>query len=224
MLRMNQLTGFGAGGGKVFLPVTITYVGSNVNSANQASYTFNTQGIGTAFTGRRVILGVKSQVQATSSVTCNGSPMTQLGSPSGGSDHLSFWEAIVDTGTTANFVFTMAGTASNIGFSVWSVAGGFPATIRDRQFNSNNSGLVASVTVTRPVNSGILAIAHGSGSSSATGYSWTGVTERNDFTPEAGTQRYSAADNNTATAASVNVVATLAGSGIVSSRVLAIVP
>lgn len=201
--------------------VSLSYVASNGNAADQNSYTFSGQSVGAAATGRRLIIGVKTQAADVTAVTFGGVSMTRLTTAVGGPRFISFWEIADAVSTSGTFVFTCTG-ASNIRFSIWNVFGGTAMTIRDQQTASSSVAAV-SVTLTCPDNSGVLAVSAHSSDTTATSIAWTGATERDDTNPEpTAQQRYGAADTTIASATSLGLTSTLTGTGGLTARILGI--
>lgn len=203
-------------------PTVATYIGSNGNTANQTSYSFAGQSVGSAVADRRIIVGVKTQAAALTGVTYGGAAMTLLGSQTAGSDFLSFWEIDEDVSTSGTFVFS-GGSMSNIRFSVWSVVGGTKLAFNDQQTAASSASQSVSATLTCPGSTAVLAVATMSDSSNVTSNAWTNATERDDATPEGTTQRYGAADAAVASPGSLALTCTMtSGGGIRACRILGI--
>ena len=107
-----------------------TYRATAVSTANASSYTFSSQAIGTADANRYVIVAVHLQRSNTSeivnSLSVGGVSATLISSGTSNTANRSlvdFWKAAVPTGTTADVVVTLSGTADRCAISVWSCIG-----------------------------------------------------------------------------------------------------
>jgi hypothetical protein len=102
------------------IPV-LTFRGSQADTVDRTTYTFATKDIGTASADRIVAAAVMVQDHAApTSVTLGGITATKL---TDAATNGTIWWAIVPTGTTADLVFTMPGTAACCIIGWWTVNG-----------------------------------------------------------------------------------------------------
>lgn len=113
MLRVNQLVGFGAGGGG--LPLTIAHTDTLFDASSASSHS-DTISIGTASSDRWVVLAWKQKsgsLATVSSLTGNSGAVTfaeALAADDGGTEWaLNIYWALVTTGTTMTVDLTLSG-------------------------------------------------------------------------------------------------------------------
>lgn len=129
MFVLTHLAGFGAGGSSA--PVGLTYVTTATNTTDTNVYTFAGASIGTAETGRIVIVAVSSGGAATTrtltGVTIGGNAATQVvnnAHDTGTSANVTAIFALqVDAGTTADIVATFSGNMNRCAISVYRLTG-----------------------------------------------------------------------------------------------------
>jgi hypothetical protein len=185
--------------------IQVTYQQNAVATNNAASYTFSNQNIGTAFTGRIVVVGVASQGANISSITIGGNSATEINkNGSGGVTSCKLFALQVDTGTTADIVVTMAATAGSCGIAVWTLANavGYLTEVTPNADNSGSGAVTVTVTLAT-VNSGDAIIVMNRMLSGMAGtVTFTGVTENFDRLVESGSSAMSGGSTNISTNAS----------------------
>ena len=164
-------------------PATIAYVSQNSNEANQASYTFTAQSIGTAASDRFILVGVYAPANTNfgniTGVTIGGSPMTQLVQTEDASGFSDFavYGLSVPSGTTADIVVSLSGSPDRLGIDVFranSLSSTTPTATAT--LNTASVDLVQSITV----QSGGIIIGFAGNENTATLHTWTNLTERHD--------------------------------------------
>jgi hypothetical protein len=133
------------------------------------SYTVS---LGTAFTGRVIVLAVTFAGVVASSITLAGNAMTKRVTGSGGaSGDTHIWTITDSSNTTATLAFTGSGTAN--GFAIYSVS-------TSSEVPTATSGVAANnTTLTVLAKGGVIAAFFSN--NSATGATWTGLTKDTDF-------------------------------------------
>ena len=176
---------------------SIVFATSDAQAGTGATVTFTSKSIGTAQTGRRIVVaaggpGSGSAVTITG-VTCGGVAMTQLvqnnTSGGGGFQTASLWILEVPTGTTADIVVSWSGSSSRCYLGVWAVYGLESEAARST-VTSGSDPHTGSITV--PGGGVVIGTAAG-GAGSSMSYTWTGVTEDFDATVAAVTLAYTGA-------------------------------
>ena len=152
-----------------------TYVSTAVSDGFATAHTFSGQGIGTAFTGRKICVAAAcgAQAQIISSLTVagiSGSKLVEKVSDAG-ENLSSMWQVNdVNTGTTGDIVVTFAGGMSRLGIVVWSIANA-ASSVSDTGNDGAGGTLTADIDV--PANGTCIAIgATQNGQGSMT---WSGV-------------------------------------------------
>lgn len=192
-------------------PASVSFCTSAVSSTNASSYTFSSQSIGTAATGRRVVVGVSGSRGGTigvSSVTVGGNSATQLctveGTGGGANQRTALYIITVNTGTTADIVVTFDATASRAGIGVWAVY----------DLQSSTPVATATSTTVDPYTSGSLS--HNAGgvgiyhaytyySGGLPTHTATNATERFDQDTEAGVLPHTGGDTTFSTTGSTTI-------------------
>jgi hypothetical protein len=124
MLHVNQLIGFGAGGGG---PPTYSYTDTGEDLVGRTTYTFSAKAIGAAAGGRLVVvslLSYQSSARTVSSVTIGGiTAAIHQATVDVSGDHIltAIAYAVVPTGTTANVVVTFSGSMGACGMGVYAL-------------------------------------------------------------------------------------------------------
>jgi hypothetical protein len=116
----------------IFMPdkkivATTTYTSTALINSTATVYTFSDQGIGTAFTGRKICVGIYAEAQAhqVTALTVGGIAGTKiLGKVSDGGESVgNLWEVdAVNSGTTADIIVTHGTAMNRCGIVVWSLA------------------------------------------------------------------------------------------------------
>lgn len=191
-LAVTQLIGFGAASTQL-TPASISYITNAASSSGLTNYTFSTQSIGTAATGRRIIV-IASGYSTTggrtlSSVTIGGNAATSIvtASDSGGavnSQLSGIFILQVDAGTTADIVVNFSGGMGGCDIGVFAAYDLLSSTATD-----TGSSVANPMTDTIDISAGGICVAgcetYTTGSS---GHTWTNLTERYDATQQ--TQLY----------------------------------
>ena len=104
---------------------SISFTASAVSASDLTTYTFASQSLGSAATGRKIIVGVggsQTSGVAISSVTVAGVPATSIATnvaASGAFNRSALYIADVPTGTTGDVVVTFASGVLRAGVGVW---------------------------------------------------------------------------------------------------------
>lgn len=185
MLKVNQLTGFGAGAAAAGSPVAVEYIGENGDSSGGVStYTFTSEPIGAAASERKIIIGVTYLRAATVSISTatasglNAIIHTDSGTTATNSIGAAFLSVNIPAGTTATIVINFTGTVDVCAISVWKLTGDY-GEFPEYATSYNNS---ASANIARNLiipEEGIQLCVGGTESAS-TGVSWTNATEEHD--------------------------------------------
>lgn len=195
----------------------VSFTANAVQDSVLTTYTFASQAIGTAFVGRRIVVGVgaiNAASRTISSVTIGGIAATQVafveGSGGGAFVPSGLFIAQVDTGTTASVVVTYSAAANRCGIGVFALSNMTTNTASDSGTSTANPE-----TKTLAVPSGGVAIGYAAVFQSAgtPTFGWSGVTERFDQILEtaASSGSHSGACDNLPTGGSVVVTATPTG-------------
>lgn len=126
-LSVTQLIGFGAGAAKG-LP-SVTWTDKGISTADTNSYTFSSKSIGTAASGRRIVIAaniVHTTNGTTASCTIGGNSATsvvQLQGQFGGGGYVRSCLFIlqVDSGTTDTVVITTSNSVLACGIGIWAI-------------------------------------------------------------------------------------------------------
>jgi hypothetical protein len=199
--------GFWGGGG----PPSITFTDSTSSSTGASSYTFSSLNIGTAASGRDVIVCVDgiggASAPLVNSVTVGGSSLTEIVERTTTTNRASttaIYKGGIPSGTTADIVVTFASaTIFGCGIVVFS-ATGIASAATDTQ-TAIASG--ASINVSLTVPSGGVAFGVSSTNAAGGGFvSWTNLTEAADF--NIATNDAMSAASSTTASGSVSITAT----------------
>lgn len=187
---------FMAGGGG---PVTISLTDHAVDSSDSATYTFTSRAIGTASSGRKIVVGIARNsggaAGAVSSVTIGGISATKITGVNYVSESSAeLWQADVPTGTTATIVVVWANSGLRMGIGVWALTNA-AASAHDAQTASNGAPGM-SVSINCPANGAVLGCASNGGAST---WTWTGIAEQYDEGTEGGVRYQSGASSAFAT-------------------------
>ncbi len=155
----------------------------HATSTSGSPYSFTSRAIGTAASGRRIIVAVSagnSGSLAPSTVTVGGISATKVtGSDVAASTAgVSLWIAQVDTGTTATIVVTFSSSPPRCGIGVWAAYNLLNSAAVDVETASGSSPLAISLDV---LSGGIVIAADANGGSART-RTWAGVSEDYDET------------------------------------------
>jgi len=112
----------GGGGGGGGGPATLSYRTSTSDGTDASSYTFSAQDIGNASAGRRVIVCIgwaNAAQRAVTSVTIGGTAATQAAQANAATCGAAIFYAVIASGTTADIVVNLNGTATRCCISVY---------------------------------------------------------------------------------------------------------
>jgi hypothetical protein len=167
------------------IPVTATYVSNYGNEANASTYTATAQAIGTAATGRYIVVCINASSNANfgtiSTCTIGGVSATKLASTRDSITNSDFaiFAALVPTGTTADIVTTLSGSPDRFGLCVFSLYG-WEGVIKST-LTVGTAGTSMSGSVTSYPGSVIIGMA-GSQEAANGLWTWTNLTEDADLT------------------------------------------
>lgn len=167
----------GAGlSGSTAAVATATFTDSSVNGTPATNFTFSTQSIGTAAANRKVVVVVQlgTAGQTVSSLTIGGNGAASIVARSA-SEHVSIWQLVVASGTTADVVVNGSGVSDACGIGVYAVYGAAAAAT-----DTGGSTAVDPATDTIDVPAGGVLIAGVVHRSGAETFAWTNITERYD--------------------------------------------
>lgn len=172
---------------------SITYEDTDSSSTDLTTYTFSSKSLGTAVSGRRIIVtvsGRQSTVPSISSLTVAGSTATQVvqQTSSSGNARTAIYIVTLSTGTTGDVVVTWASGVQRCGIGVYSVTGLTSNTAHDTLTSTADP---ATGTIDVPDNGFIVGIGYSNGVPNT----WAGITEDFDTDIEAGSGHGGASDN-----------------------------
>lgn len=130
----------------------ITYIGSNTDGTDGSSFTFSAESIGSAFSGRAVLVGIYAYANAggtptVSSATIGGVSATILAQATSNIRGVgACFGALVPTGSTADIAITFSASVDRCGIDVLTLSGGDLTTV-DTDTNATVS-TSAAVSVT----------------------------------------------------------------------------
>lgn len=183
---INHLIGFGARR-SVARDATVALTANPVSTANASSYTFSSASIGTAATGRLVVVGVGGVQGGSgftiSSVTIGGNAATALttlveGTGGGNCAYACLYGLTVDSGTSADVVVNWSAGLASCGIGVWAVYDLLSTTPEDTGTSTTNGG-----SVSMDCSAGGVIIGYRHTQRNSTGgstHSWSNLTERFD--------------------------------------------
>jgi chitodextrinase len=175
-----------------------TYAGNASNGTPTKPHTFTAAAIGTASADRHVIVAATWSGGGTTNITgiTVGGVAATIDATyynATGPRGCVIARAAVPTGTTADVVVTMSGTApSRLGVGTWAVTGAPSLVLVDNDANMFTDAAANSLTLTAVADGVVIAHAHGG----AADHTWTNLTERYDVLVENG---FSGADAATTT-------------------------
>lgn len=150
-------------------PFGITFVGTNNSVVAGTSFTFTSQGIGTADATRVVAVGIAHGINAltVTSVTIGGNAATQATGAavnSGAGASTDIWYLAVPSGTTADIVVNISASQTRCAIDVYRVVGTSGFSAGSNGF-STTGVLTLSATAAVPAGGGAIAIlnVHASG-------------------------------------------------------------
>lgn len=152
----------------------ITFTASAQDVANASTYTFASQALGTAYTDRKIIVGIGARGGSDytpSSVTVGGVAATQVASVVQNGSYAGIYIASVPTGTTGNVVVTFSGTMVRAAVGVWSARRLQSTTAIDTATDPDNP-----ISQALTMSAGSIGVGVGFTQGTAT-HTWTGLTK-----------------------------------------------
>ena len=189
---------------------TVTNTASPVTTSNATSHTFSGESIGTASTGRKIVVvasGSGGSTGVVSGITIDGNAMTEVVSaPLDGEAYATIYERNnFNTGTTAEFIVSWSGSKGNCGLGVFAVTGATGEnTILTGTSNADNPSATIGI-LNKGVAIGGVVSPHSSG---LTTHSWTNLTEAYDEQVETTQSHSGASVASSSASASVTITAT----------------
>ncbi len=197
-------------------PVTIAFAATATDTTDSATYTFTNHSIGTAATGRIVLVCVSSREGTSfdiSSVTIGGTTATQLGSWTASvASNLEFWALQVDTGTTATIVVNFTATANRCAIATYALNNVVSVEAYDSDQSAASGVGSRTATLNTPDGGAIIAFVQQLTNNTVTWSGTAGVTEDWDTVVE--TNMFSGASATTTLQTNVTAIATFSGSDI----------
>lgn len=219
------------GGATARIPV-VAFVGTNLNAANQTTYTFTDEPVGVANHDRVVVVcigaatsGVSETISSATIGGLSASIINQAATDSGTDEAISgIITRFLPAGTTATIAITFSGACLNCGIAVYTLRGtGGLTAANNTDTTINNSGTATTLDYTLPANSAAVFVSCQDGGSTET-CTWTAgttdPTEDSDFSIEVDTEMSSASIVKQQAAVGVtNTISTWSNTGRVSSCV-----
>ena len=217
MLTVNNMVGGGAGAAAA-IPVSKSFIGTTVNTADQTAYTFSSHAIGTASATRQVIVSASgSDMAGVAAITVGGVSASEDATAVQGSVRVcSIWSATVTTGTAADIVVTFDDAGNRCGIGVWAIYDA--GSVSDTATDSNADGSALAGTIDCPANGVIIGAAFGNENRTTT---WAEITEDYDTGVEVDLEISGASD--LFSTAQTNLAVTATPSGATNFSVLAVV-
>lgn len=161
----------GGGGGA---DAEVSFLQTAFDNASASTYTFASQNLGTADSGRYIVVGCSGRVgSAISSITVAGATATIVETTNpGGANIYGLAIAYVPTGTSGDVVITFGSTQARCGIAMWRLVNLDSATPHDTLSAVGNDP-----TGTIDVPDGGVLIAYSANGGGLSVNSWTGVTE-----------------------------------------------
>lgn len=174
-------------------PPTATFQAATGSTTDTNSYTFTSQPIGTASSTRRVVVAVASRNAgiSVSTLTIGGVSASRDVVRAASGQFAEIWSAVVNSGTTANIVVTMSGTASYCGIGIWSLTSGAPTG--QTGLAPTNVGTL-SMSVTTAVGDVVIGVAAFRTSTSGARAAWNTATERYDADVDTNIRKHTGAE------------------------------
>lgn len=194
MLILNELVGFGVGGGQT----SITFLQANELTTDLTTYTFSSQNLGTAAANRYIIIGatgVHNAARTLNSVTVGGVSATQIQNIALSNPRIAaIFVAAVPTGTTGDIVLTFSSGMSRVAYGAWALYTDTPATTAFDSANDTTYSSGLSISLDVPVGGYAVGVLVNGAASGTHGTTWTNLSEQYDTTSsETSLQGYSGA-------------------------------
>lgn len=206
MLTVTSLMGFSAGAGNGLIA---SYIGRAEDTTNGSSYTFSGQSIGAASSDRLVVVCIgytAAGTVTTTSLTIGGNAASQaveVTTSGGDKGSVAIYYLAVPTGTTADVVASLSGSASRCDIEVFTLTG---LTSTTPTTTNSDTASPPSAAVTPAAGGVVIGMAKSVASTSCT---WTNLTEDADNVVETAATFTSAHASNLP-ASSLTVTATFA--------------
>lgn len=212
-------------GGGIFNPgnvaVDISNTASAVDATDLTNYTFASQSVGAAVTGRIIVVGVAARSSTAgrtiSSVTLAGNAMSHVVTATNadsGTNICALYALQVDVGTTASVVVNFSGSMIRAGICVWRMTGAASAAAHATDSDITvASGVLSGAGINVPAAGGAIGIAYHVASAT---FGWTNLTEDADVMLEGSFNAMSGASAEFA-AAQTGLIVTATGSDTTSS-------
>jgi hypothetical protein len=193
----------------------VTYLQAASTGSDLTTYTFSSQNFGTASSDRYIIVSFTARLLANSpavsisSVTAGGVSATIIAQAQNAitnTNIVCLAIAAVPTGTTGDVVVVVSRAPLRASIQLWA-ATGIDATVVD---SATSTASAPTYAIDVPADG--IAVAAVAGGSYTSG-SWSGMTERYDFTYDGSGYSTGASDAFASTQTNLSVTATLTGSG-----------
>lgn len=191
--------------------LSLAYIGATQDTTDTNVYTFTGAGIGTASSGRHVVVcagGDSGASRSVSGVTIGGAAMTEVVKANQGNSAAGMYIKQVAAGTTADIVVTFSGAMTRAEIVVYTITDPTSATAYDSA-SAVASANQASANINYVAGGAVIGFATLEENSSC---SWTNLTERVDHTLETNTTVTSASKATTSAATAEAITATFANS------------
>ena len=202
---------------------TIAFVDSATSSSTATTYTFSSMGIGTASSGREILVGVSgSGTDVTlNSVTVGGVAGTFVAHQDDAAVSVSLYRAAVPTGTTADVVVVFSSNKEGCGAATYECTDlpTFPYDVIGATTASSTANRTLTVNV--PANGTVMGFIVWDANPVAT-TTWTGITETFDDQVKVNNAQFSGAMDTFDTAQAVTMTMDPSGSNAQNSRQLAV--
>lgn len=138
-------------------PLTLTYTDTAVSTSDLTTYTFSTRSIGTAASGRRIIVAAgggtdTGSAPAISSISVGGNATTSIVSNRIATASAALRYVDLSTGTTADIVVTFGSAVLRCGIGIWALYNGVgtsvssDSTLRDDSSSTAMTSELGSLT------------------------------------------------------------------------------
>lgn len=191
------------------VPASVSYRATYSNTNDQSSYTFAASDIGTATDRSLVVVAIHYGSSSISSVTIGGVSATQVVAVGAGLN-TAIYRAVVASGSTADIVVTMSGTALRCLVSVYAL---YSLTSTTPVDSSTTVAISGGSSLSRTIDTRTDGVIIGAASANVGGvtFTWTGSTERYDTSLESA-HSYSGAGGSTTSNTTTTVSFTTTGS------------
>jgi hypothetical protein len=167
-------------------PVTASFAGVTGSTSETTGFTFSGHAIGTAATGRLVVVGFGNSgggggTAGISSMTVAGVTATKIVEITAADNTTSgIWTAPVDSGTTGDIVISYSRTTNGTYVGVWAIYDA-NTTASDSSGDIDDGGIIYTTTLDIPANGVAMACSMDGKGGSAPTHTWAGLTENFDL-------------------------------------------